>query len=61
MIYEVITGTLANESIGALFAGGIIPGVLMTVLAMGYIFIRVLINEDIAPRDEKRFTRNNFV
>ncbi|MFV0439528.1 MAG: TRAP transporter large permease subunit [Desulfopila sp.] len=52
----ILYGTLANESIGALFAGGIIPGVLMTVLALGYIFIRVLINPAIAPRDDTRFT-----
>lgn len=52
----ILYGTLANESIGALFAGGIIPGVLMTVLALAYIFLRVVLNENIAPRDDKRFT-----
>lgn len=52
----ILYGTLANESIGALFAGGIIPGVLMTFLGVGYIFIRVLLNPAIAPRDDKRFT-----
>ncbi|SDU59345.1 TRAP transporter large permease [Desulfobacula phenolica] len=52
----ILYGTLANESIGALFAGGIIPGILMTVLALAYIFIRVLIDPDVAPRDDVRFT-----
>lgn len=52
----ILYGTLANESIGALFAGGIIPGVLMTVLALAYIFIRVLIDPEVAPRDDVRFT-----
>lgn len=52
----ILYGTLANESIGALFAGGIIPGILMTVLALAYIFIRVLINPELAPRDDVRFT-----
>lgn len=52
----ILYGTLANESIGALFAGGIIPGVLMTFLGVCYIFIRVLFNPAIAPRDDKRFT-----
>ena len=46
----ILYGTLANESIGALFAGGIIPGVLMTILALGYIFIRVLVDPKVAPR-----------
>ncbi|SDP15461.1 TRAP transporter large permease [Desulforhopalus singaporensis] len=52
----ILYGTLANESIGALFAGGIIPGILLTFLALVYIFIRVKINPEVAPRDEVRFT-----
>lgn len=52
----ILYGTLANESIGALFAGGIIPGIIMTTLALVYIFIRVLINPTVAPRDDVRFT-----
>lgn len=52
----ILYGTLANESIGALFAGGIIPGILMTILALVYIYIRVLINPTVAPRDNVRFT-----
>jgi len=52
----ILYGTLANESIGALFAGGIIPGILMTLLALGYIFIRVIINPKVAPRDDVRYT-----
>lgn len=52
----ILYGTLANESIGALFAGGIIPGILMTGLALGYIFIRVKMDPDVAPRDDTRFT-----
>jgi C4-dicarboxylate transporter DctM subunit len=52
----ILYGTLANESIGALFAGGVIPGVLMTVLAILYIYTRVKINPAVAPRDDVRFT-----
>jgi len=52
----ILYGTLANESIGALFAGGILPGMLMTGLALLYIGIRVKINPSIAPRDDVRFT-----
>ncbi len=52
----IIYGTLANESIGALFAGGILPGILMTGLALLYIGIRVKLNPAIAPRDDVRFT-----
>lgn len=52
----ILYGTLANESIGALFAGGVIPGVLMTVLAILYIYTRVKLNPAVAPRDDVRFT-----
>ncbi len=52
----ILYGTLANESIGALFAGGIIPGILMTGLALGYIFIRVKLNPQVAPRDDVHFS-----
>nr|HOO90944.1 TRAP transporter large permease subunit [Syntrophales bacterium] len=47
---------LANESIGALFAGGFLPGILMTILAILYIAIRVKLNPALAPREDVRFT-----
>ena len=52
----ILYGTLANESIGALFAGGIIPGLMMTIFSLIYIYARVMMNPDIAPRDEVRYT-----
>lgn len=52
----ILYGTLANESIGALFAGGIIPGLLMTIFSLVYIYVRVMMNPDIAPRDEVRYS-----
>lgn len=52
----ILYGTLANESIGALFAGGIIPGVLMTFLACLYIGILVKLKPSIAPRDDTQFS-----
>jgi len=52
----ILYGTLANESIGGLFIGGLIPGVIMTILASLFIIIRVKVNPSIAPRDEVHFT-----
>lgn len=52
----ILYGTLANESIGALFAGGIIPGLLMTIFSLIYIYTRVVVNPKIAPRDNVRYT-----
>ncbi len=34
----VIYGMMGNVSIGALFLGGVIPGVVMTVFLMGYVY-----------------------
>ena len=34
----VIYGMMANVSIGALFLGGVIPGVVMTLFMMGYVY-----------------------
>jgi C4-dicarboxylate transporter, DctM subunit len=55
-IILILYGTLANESIGALFAGGIIPGILMTLVGVLYIWLMVLIKPSMAPRDKTRFT-----
>lgn len=52
----ILYGVLANESIGGLFLGGFVPGIIMTLLAVLYITIRVKVNPSIAPRDTNRFT-----
>ncbi len=48
----ILYGVLSSVSIGALFIGGIIPGVLATILACIYLAIRVIRNPSIAPRAE---------
>ncbi len=55
-IILILYGTLAQQSIGALFAGGMMPGILMTVLALLYIFFRVSIHPEVAPRDEVTYS-----
>jgi tripartite ATP-independent transporter DctM subunit len=55
-IIMILYGTLANESIGALFAGGVIPGALMTLIGVLYIWLSVLLNPSMAQRDTNRFT-----
>jgi len=55
-IILILYGTLAQQSIGALFAGGMMPGILMTILALLYIFFRVLIHPEVAPRDEVTYS-----
>lgn len=50
----IIYGSVVGESIGALFIGGIIPGIIMTALFMMYIGTRALINPSVAPKEEVR-------
>ncbi len=48
----ILYGVLSSVSIGALFIGGIVPGILATVLACIYLAVRVILNPSIAPRAE---------
>ncbi len=52
----ILFGTLSQKSIGALFAGGMIPGALMALLAVIYIGVLVRLRPAMAPRDDVRFS-----
>jgi len=54
-IVLIIYGVLAEESIGQLFIAGVIPGVMLASLYMGYVIIRVLLNPGLAPRGREQF------
>jgi len=45
----ILYGLSSGESIGALFASGLLPGVLLGSLFIGYILIRCLLNKTLAP------------
>jgi C4-dicarboxylate transporter, DctM subunit len=47
----VVYGAWVQESIGALFLAGIVPGIIMTGLFMLYIVVRTLRNPSVAPRE----------
>lgn len=49
----IIYGSLVGDSIGRLFIAGVIPGILMALTFMLYIFIRAVIQPDIAPKLER--------
>lgn len=55
MIYY---GYLTGTSVGKMFMGGVLPGILLTLLIMGYIGIKCLINPKAGPviPQEQRFT-----
>jgi tripartite ATP-independent transporter DctM subunit len=46
IIYSALTG----ESVAKLFIGGIVPGLVMATMLSIYVFIRVLISPELAPR-----------
>ncbi len=48
-VLMIIYGIFAGESIGALFAGGVIPGFLLSLLFIAYIAIRCYFNPDMGP------------
>lgn len=51
-IAMIIYGAMAGESVGQLFVAGVIPGIMLTLLFMGYILVRVITKPGIAPAFE---------
>ncbi len=48
----IVYGVISKESVGKLFIGGVIPGVILSVSFMIYIGLRVLANRKLAPVSE---------
>ncbi|MEX2454612.1 MAG: TRAP transporter large permease subunit [Rhodospirillaceae bacterium] len=48
-VVVVVYGSIVEESIGDLFAGVVIPGLLMTLLFLGYIVVRCYLRPEDAP------------
>ena len=55
-IIMILYGAMAEVSVGKLFIGGIVPGMLMCLIFMAYIGIRAFFNTELAPAIEDRFT-----
>ncbi len=52
----ILYGAIADESVGKLFISGIVPGIILAIFMMIYIYIRVLLNPEIAPRPKEKIT-----
>lgn len=52
----LIFGALTETSIGRLFAAGIVPGLMVSLLFMVYIFVRSLRDPSIAPKDTAKYS-----
>lgn len=47
----IIYGAIAEQSVGRLFAGGILPGLVLSAMFMIYIGIRAVLNPRLAPKE----------
>lgn len=56
----IIYGVMTEQSIGKLFAAGILPGILLALLFILTIYIRVQLNPAIAPRGPKTTFRERI-
>ncbi len=55
-IIMVLYGAVAEVSVGKLFIGGIIPGLLMCAIFIAYIIVRTMLNKNIAPAVAESYT-----
>lgn len=56
----IVYGMITQVSIGKLFAAGILPGILFTVILIGLITIRAALNPGLAPRGESSTWKERF-
>lgn len=55
-IVMIIYGAITSESIGQLFVAGLVPGVLLSLMFMGYIALRAVRDPSVAPRQGRTHT-----
>ncbi|WP_316977981.1 TRAP transporter large permease [Shumkonia mesophila] len=55
-IVLIIYGAITTESIGQLFVAGLIPGLLLSFMFMGYIALRAVRDPSVAPRPDRMHT-----
>jgi len=55
-IIAIIYGSLTGASIGMLFMGGLIPGIILAMIFILYISIRALLQPELAPKGQEKFT-----
>jgi tripartite ATP-independent transporter DctM subunit len=51
-ILFIVYGAFAGESVSKLFIAGIVPGIILVLLFMGYILVKALMQPEVCPRVE---------
>ncbi len=52
----ILYGAISGESVGKLFIGGIIPGIVLATMMAIYVYVKVLRNPSLAPREPGHIT-----
>lgn len=52
----ILYGVVGDESVGRLFIAGIVPGIVLAGLMMGFIFIVGIVRPDLAPKNDEAVT-----
>ena len=55
-IIMILYGSMTEVSVGALFAGGILPGILLTIIFVTYIGVRCFFNPALGPAITERYS-----
>lgn len=55
-IIMILYGSMAEVSVGRLFAGGILPGLLLTVIFVAYIGVRCWLRPQLGPAIQERYS-----
>src|SRR5688572_26619886 len=50
-IFFIVYASISDQSVGRLFLGGVVPGVMMSLAFMAYVAIRCLIDPTLVPPD----------
>jgi len=59
-INMIVYGAITESSVGQLFAGGILPGIMLSGMFMAYIAIRIVRNRRLAPKEEVHLSLRNI-
>jgi len=57
----IVYGIIAEQSIGRLFAAGIVPGVLLAILLCATVILQVMRNPELAPAGKKYTWKEKFM
>jgi tripartite ATP-independent transporter DctM subunit len=55
-IMLIVYGVIAQQSISRMFIAGVLPGIMIILIFMGYVILRSKLDPTLAPVDERRYS-----